>query len=388
MIHFKYLPEEIKKDVFYQLPGAFSPADPVSMLQYALGAALYVPGVNEGIATAIVNRRYPQLTSVILCLEDAIGDNEVKAAEKTLIQSMVKIKEALEEKKLSEADLPLIFVRVRSAEQLQKLLNKVDKLDLLCGFVLPKFTSQNGMDYLHSIYAANKHYGTNFYAMPILESPEVIYKESRIEELMKIKAIMDAYKNLILNVRIGATDFSSLFSIRRSIDCTIYDISVIGECITDIINIFSRSETNYVISGPVWEYFARTRVLKPTLRESPFIEEKGDRGRVERQHLLDESIDGLIREVLLDKANGLTGKTVIHPSHITYVNSLQAVTREEYEDALMIARSDSSDKGALKSPAGNKMNEIKPHTNWARKILTKARVYGVLDENASFTSLF
>jgi hypothetical protein len=93
------------------------------------------------------------------------------------------------------------------------------------------------------------------YGLPILESGPVIYKESRTHTLQTIKEILEQYKNLVLNVRIGATDFSSLFGLRRSPDMTIYDITPIRDCVADIINIFGRVDASYVISGPVWEYF-------------------------------------------------------------------------------------------------------------------------------------
>jgi len=55
-------------------------------------------------------------------------------------------------------------------------------------------------------------------------------------------------------------------------------------------------------------------VLKPLLRMSPFAEHDPGGEKLRRQ-ILRQSLDGLIREILLDRANGLTGKTIIHPSH-------------------------------------------------------------------------
>ena len=45
--------------------------------------------------------------------------------------------------------------------------------------------------------------------MPIIEDSRVAFKETRMDELMAVKEIMDEYKDLILNVRVGGTDFSS-----------------------------------------------------------------------------------------------------------------------------------------------------------------------------------
>jgi citrate lyase beta subunit len=94
-------------------------------------------------------------------------------------------------------------------------------------------------------------------------------------------------------------------------------------------------------------------------------------------------IDGLLREVIMDKANGFVGRTVIHPSHIKYVNALLSVTREEYEDALAI--SNSSEGGVFKG--NNKMNEVTPHSSWAYKTLMRARAFGVIESAKSYWEL-
>ncbi|WP_249713460.1 HpcH/HpaI aldolase/citrate lyase family protein, partial [Bacillus cereus] len=71
-------------------------------------------------------------------------------------------------------------------------------------------------------------------------------------------------------------------------DSTIYDISVIRECIADIVNGLGREEDGFVISGPLWEYFSNHRVLKPALRETPLSEN----GALDtRKALLDDCLD-------------------------------------------------------------------------------------------------
>jgi citrate lyase beta subunit len=224
--------------------------------------------------------------------------------------------------------------------------------------------------------------------MPILETADILYKETRIGALNGIREILDEYNDLVLNIRVGATDFSSLFGIRRGYDMTIYDISVIRDCIADILNYFTRVDKGYVVSAPVWEYFSSgDRVLKPQLRRSPFEEAYGSEGIEIRRELLNAYLDGLIREVLLDKANGFMGKTIIHPSHIAPVQALYVVSHEEYMDALSIIKNNDGSVGVMKSQYENKMNEIKPHLNWAKKILKKSKIYGVYHEGQNFTSL-
>lgn len=389
MKHYNHLTEEQKDKLFYIKPKEFTKYSPKEYLSLALGGTLYMPCTRPTIADEIIEKKHPSLTSMVMCLEDAIGDEQIQEAETNLLKNMQILNKALEDGSITENDLPLMFVRVRNADQLKRLLTNVEDLKILCGFVLPKFSSKTGINYLRLIQMSNEIYDTNFYAMPILESSDVIYKETRLTELLTIKGILDSFKEIVLNVRLGATDFSSLFGIRRGMDFTIYDIAVIKDCITDIINVFNRKDEGYVISGPVWEYFSNhTRILKPMLRETPFIKSRGKQGLVDRKDLINDykAIDGLIREVILDKANGLVGKTMIHPSHISFVNSLQIVTQEEYEDAKSILESQGI--GVVKSGAGNKMNEIKPHTSWAMRIMAKSKIYGVMKKDENYTSLF
>ncbi|WP_258012602.1 MULTISPECIES: HpcH/HpaI aldolase/citrate lyase family protein [unclassified Paenibacillus] len=368
------------------------------MLAYAIGAALYMPATRSEVAEEIKNGKHEGLTTVILDLEDAIGDQQVGQAEQSLAQQLFQLLSYVRTGMMSEQQLPLLFVRVRSVEQLERLLNGLgESLSLLTGFVLPKFSSDNGRAYFALIaeYNRSMHTGAGnennmpvLYGLPILESSKIIYRESRWKELLSIKEILDEYQEYVLNVRIGATDFSSLYGLRRSPDITIYEIAVIRDCIADIINLFGRVGSNYVISGPVWEYFShRERVFKPQLRVSPFEDTLGKPGRHLRMDFISDAVDGLIREVMMDKENGIIGKTIIHPSHIKPVQAMYAVTHEEYMDALEIVERNDGSLGVFKSTYANKMNEIKPHLNWAYRIINRSKVYGVLHEQQHFVSL-
>ncbi len=357
-----------------------------------------MPATRSEVAEEIKNGKHEGLTTVILDLEDAIGDQQVGQAEQSLAQQLLQLLSYVRTGMMSEQQLPLLFVRVRSVEQLERLLNGLgESLSLLTGFVLPKFSSDNGRAYFALIaeYNRNMHTGAGnasdmpvLYGLPILESSKIIYRETRWKELLSIKEILDEYQEYVLNVRIGATDFSSLYGLRRSPDITIYEIAVIRDCIADIINLFGRVGSNYVISGPVWEYFShRERVFKPQLRVSPFEDTLGKPGRHLRMDFISDAVDGLIREVMMDKENGIIGKTIIHPSHIKPVQAMYAVTHEEYMDALEIVERNDGSLGVFKSTYANKMNEIKPHLNWAYRIINRSKVYGVLHEQQHFVSL-
>ncbi|KGR76135.1 HpcH/HpaI aldolase/citrate lyase family protein [Ureibacillus sinduriensis] len=388
MKHFSFeTPERLEK-IFYKQPESFTKYSEREVLSYMLGATLYMPATKDSIAKDVITKKFKDLVSMVIDLEDAVGDNQLEEAEELLVKHLETIYTALENEEILIEDLPLIFVRVRTPEQLKRMnaqfgvLNKV-----LTGYVFPKFSYKNGREFMETIAGMNSE-ETVLYAMPILESSEFIYKEERMESLLKTKEILDAYKEYVLNVRVGCTDFCGLYGIRRNVDTTIYDVSVIRDCLADILNVFNRREESYIISGPVWEYFSKDeRILKPQLRVSPFEERHGNTGVRKRKELIGEFLDGLINEVILDKLNGIIGKTIIHPTHIKPVHALYTVTHEEYMDALSIVNNAEGSVGVLKSQYQNKMNEVKPHYYWANRILLRAKAFGVFNEDQDYTSL-
>lgn len=390
MKHYGHLTEEQLEDTFYIKPSDFNNKSPKPVLSRALGATMYMPASRKSIADELLNQKHISLTSTVIDLEDALDSDNIEEGIENIFTQLLQLEEELEKAPEKRDTLPLLFIRVRNVGMLATFLNKAEKLTLLTGFILPKFSSENGNAYLEHIAVANsKLQGIHkFYAMPVLEASNIIYKETRLSELMEIKRIVSNpnFQPIILNIRLGGTDFSGLYSIRRSIDTTIYDINVVADCLTDILNLFSRAEDDYVISGVVWEFFSQhNRILKPNLREAPFIKSGGNTGRLKRKTLVDGALDGLIKETLLDRSNGIVGKTIIHPSHIRVVNALQVVNEEDYKDALMIL--ENQGKGVMKSTNGNKMNEMSPHIHWATKLIEKSKVYGVLRNEKTYYDL-
>lgn len=374
--------------LFFKLPEEVFSTSEKEVLSYALASTLYMPATRPNIYHDLLIKKHPALTSMVICLEDSIGDHEVEVAERKLVEELTHIYQALEEGVLVKNELPLIFIRIRSVAQFLKIMHTLgDKIALLTGIVIPKFEAVAGKIILKEVENYNK-LGHCLYAMPILETKKIIEKETRMEELLSIKKVLDHYKHLILNVRIGATDFCGLYGIRRNAETTVYDIAIIRDCISDIVNLFTRADSAYVVSGPVWEYFTtKERVLIPQLRETPFRKRYGKAGMNMRTQLIDKHMDGLIREVMMDITNGLTGKTIIHPTHIKPVQALNVVSYEEYLDACNIIDSSNGDIGVMKSSFSNKMNEIKPHFYWAQKIILKSKVYGVFHEGTTYIDL-
>lgn len=365
---------------FVMAPVDFNKYTDRSLLQYCLGATMYMPGTKD-FAKAIVEKRYPGLTSMVMCFEDACKEEDVPAAELNCIHVLETLKQEVEAGILKYEDIPLIFFRVRNVEQFKHFasLLKPEHIRYITGFNFPKFNSLNAAAYIDHLVDLNHQFGEVVYGMPIIEDARVAYKESRLDELIAIKRVMDQNKDLVLNIRVGGTDFSSCFGVRRGINYTIYDIMTVSDCLLDILNVFTRNN-DYTVSGPVWEYFKVNKSMKD-MKELPVIDLQ--QTILKRKAIVNDAVDGLMRELMLDQANGFMGKTCIHPSHLNYINGMLAVTKDEYDDAYQIMHTSG---GVIKGTKG--MNEIGPHKNWAEKIMMRAQAYGVIENDAAYINLF
>ncbi|MGC5342680.1 HpcH/HpaI aldolase/citrate lyase family protein [Streptomyces sp. DT24] len=379
MRHFGHIAPAVREALFFQEPCEFSARSPATTLSAALGATLYSPATRPALADDIVKQTGRGVVSMVLCLEDSIDDCEVAGAEENLVAQFADLH-------ARDARLPLLFIRVRTPEQIPDLVRRLgDSARLLSGFVLPKFTEDSGVPFLEALTTAETAGGRRLFAMPVLESPELLHLESRTETLRGIARTVDKYREHVLALRLGVTDFCSAYGLRRSPDMTAYDVQVVGAVIGDVVNVLGRADgTGFTITGPVWEYFRlQERMFKPQLRRSPFM------GRAEelRTALIEHDLDGLLREIELDRANGLLGKTCIHPSHVQPVHALSVVSHEEFSDAQDILRPERGGGGVLRSAYTNKMNEVKPHRAWAERTLRRAEVFGVARENVGFVEL-
>ena len=352
------------------------------LLQYCLGATMYMPGTKD-FTPKILSSAMPGLTTIVLCFEDACPAGQVEQAEQNVYRLLEAVTAAVESGVLSEDRVPLIFVRIRDNEQFHRFAKGLTKQQVrsLCGINFPKFNTRNGRAYYTFLRELNERFGEVLYGMPIIEDAEAAYKETRLSELLGIKEILNEFRDLVLQIRVGGTDFSSVFGVRRGVDYSIYDIAPVRDCLADIINVFARNN-DYILSGPVWEYFRAPQELMFDDLPAHGLEDY----LLKRVPLVNNEIDGLLREVILDKANGFIGRTVIHPTHVKFVNALMAVTKEEYDDAMMIL--DHAGEGVLNGIGHNKMNEVRPHTNWAVKIANRAKAFGVIENERAYLQLF
>lgn len=382
MRHFDHLAPTVRNGLFHKEPCAFDAGSPARTLAVALGATLYSPATRSTLAGDVVKQAERGVVSMVLCLEDSIGDAEVAGAEENLVRQLT----ALASRDEGTSALPLLFVRVREPGQITALMRRLGPAGrLLSGFVLPKFTEERGLPFLEALAAAEGACGQRLFAMPVLESPELLHLETRTETLGGIARAVEKHRDRVLALRLGVTDFCSAYGLRRAPDMTAYDVQLVASVIADVVNVLGRADgSGFTVTGPVWEYFPQPqRMFKPQLRRSPFA------GAAEalRAALIEHDMDGLLREIQLDRANGLQGKTCIHPSHVAPVHALSVVSHEEFSDAQDILRPDRDGGGVLRSAYTNKMNEVKPHRAWAERTMLRAEVFGVAREDVGFVEL-
>ena len=311
---------------------------------FELGGLLYMPAYQKNIVEKIKENKIPDLRSVAFCLEDSIQDASLYDAEKALHWILLELKQI----KGEGGSLPHVFVRIRTPEHMTRILGEFrDVRNVIDGFVLPKFDLGNADRYVSVVEAMDD----KKYVMPILESSMVADAGYRIEKMQLLKQKLEKIKPYVLNVRVGGNDFCNLFGLRRKVDQDIYQIGMVRDVLVDILNVFGQE---YVVSGPVWEYFG-----------------KDPDGKWAK---------GLKKECEKDILNGFVGKTAIHPSQLPIINEALKVSREDFEDAKQILGWNDEKAGCKKSIRANRMNEVKCHQKWAAKILILGQTYGVKEE--------
>ncbi len=315
-----------------------------SLIYYTVGALLYCPANNDSIANSIIEERFGMKYSLALCLEDTIQDHCVKEAEQKLVSALKKI---YQEKQSSTFYIPKIFIRVRNPEQISVLYEQLDEArELLTGFIVPKFAVDNADSYIAEILRVNHGSDRKIYMMPIFESPTMIHLQNRSSVLYTLKEKLDAVSQYVLNIRVGGNDLCHAFGFRRHSSESIHSIRPIANLFADIITVFGM---DYVVSGPVWEYF------------------QGKNWDL-----------GLTNELQEDILCGFLGKTAIHPNQIPVINEAYRVLQSDYDDAVSILNwNPDTNKLVSSSSTKERMNEYKTHYNWARKILYMADYYGL-----------
>ena len=136
---------------------------------------------------------------MVVDLEDAVADHHVDLALDNLINALIELDR-------SPADM-LLFVRVRTPEHIRQIVDGLGgSCGALTGFVLPKFSASTGARFLGEIVSGSERIGSRLFAMPVVETPDVLYRETRDEALSAVRDLLGQYRDIVLAVRFGATD--------------------------------------------------------------------------------------------------------------------------------------------------------------------------------------
>ncbi|WP_347351259.1 HpcH/HpaI aldolase/citrate lyase family protein [Acetoanaerobium noterae] len=378
MRHYMHLSDSELNKIFYKKPEAFDNTTKKNQLRYALGATLYLPATKY-IAPYLLEKRYSHLTSFVMCFENLIEERNINIAEKTLLNTLRTLKMAENENRINKDELPLFFIHVRDPLQFERLyeilIKEKDIISYISGFFLPKFNSNNADAYLSTVKKI-RLISEYIYALPIIESKEIISLASRISELITLEKTIFEYRDMILGIRIGGSYINSVLGVNSLEAMSIYDVGITASIIYDIINSFiNLSYEDIAIYSSSWD--KKITSFQTVSKSSNAF----DQNKVIYNHAFthDPSLDGFIREILLDKLNGCVGKTVVYPNQISIVNALYSVERKDYELALSI---NSSNEPSL--TYGEQIN----NKIWSNKILSLSKIYGVLNENYSAVDLF
>lgn len=313
------------------LPNLFSnreihPIEQPTLNPYQLGASLYMPATRSvGAMLAVITRqKMPTLNTLILCLEDAVSEQDVPMA-------MANIAELLGKLATDNSDnRPLVFIRPRHPALLKQLA-ELPHLEQITGFVLPKVDMLTLADWR----LACQSLARDFYLMPTLETAS-IFNPFHNQELAM--ALTEAFSQSILALRIGGNDLLACLRLRRAKDVTLYD-TPIGALIYQLLGCFVPY--GFYLTAPVFEYLDKNDLMLAELRQ--------------------------------DVRLGLVGKTIIHPNQLAIVQTAFAVEKGEFEQAQAILHSEA--KAVFKHD--NSMLEPATHAQWARQILARADVFGV-----------
>jgi len=293
---------------------------------YHLGATLYMPATRTDIASSILDNKIAGLRSIVICLEDAVSDADVPLA----LYNLQQILHTLAAAKTAGygAKWPLVFIRPRHSEMGRALTACAD-LTAIDGLVLPKFTLAS----LPAWWDMVKD--THLCMMPTLETEEV-FDVLQMRELATTLLAHPCHDRIIA-LRIGGNDLMNVIALRRPRNLTLYD-SPMGYTIKMLVAVFGSRD--FALTSPVCEHIDDHQVME--------------------------------RELALDMAHGLVGKTAIHPNQIAKIERALMVSPADHADALRILNSSQAvfkSQGAMCEPA--------THRRWALRVLERAQVYGI-----------
>lgn len=292
---------------------------PKSFSPWCLGASLYMPAHRRDLMDYANGEKLQSLRSMIFCTEDAVSHTEVDSSLRHLGLCLQGFREVPNR---------LRFIRARNPEILARLLDLPD-IEKIDGFVLPKFNENVFHAYFDQLQ------GTTFKVMPTLETKDV-FDVGAMRELRQGLSQADVFTRILM-LRIGGNDLMNLLCIRRPRNMTLYE-TPLGHVIAQLVTTFKPY--GFSLSAPVFEYLEDAATLQ--------------------------------KEIRLDLAHGLTGKTAIHPTQVPVIEAMYGVDSEDYEMALALNQSSSPAVFRMH----NAMCEVETHKQWGRDIIDRRQRYG------------
>lgn len=289
-----------------------------------LGATMYVPVIHPQLSDVISGASYPNLRSVVLCLEDALHDNDIRLGLETLRTLLVT-------RKISNG--PLVFVRPRDLEMALHIAT-FPGIETVDGFVVPKLAA----DTLPAWIAIARQ--LDIVLMPTLESAWVF---DAVALSYFANTLIEASEGRVLALRVGGNDLLSHLALRRVRGQTIYEGPLAG-CLSQLM--CSLSGRGLALTAPVFD-------------------------------IIDDP-DTLARECQRDADFGFVGKTAIHPNQIDIIQASFAVSHAALVDARQVL--DNSAPAVFKR--GGAMLEPATHSAWAKQTLARAAIYGCRPEKS------
>lgn len=287
----------------------------------SLGATMYMPATRADLWDVVKGEKYPQLRSVVICLEDAVVEQDVAFALTNLQALLLRL---ANEPRLERH--PFVSVRPRHLE-MARTMGQWPLITQVDGMVLPKFGLANLLEW-------QKIIPESLMVMPTLESAET-FDMVAMRELRQ--ALLQDFRPT-LALRIGGNDLLGCLGLRRPVHQTIYR-TPIGQLIANLSGQFLPF--GFSLSAPVFEHFSQT-------------------------HLLEE-------ELQIDIQHGLSGKTIIHPSQIELVHRAYQVEEHELIEAKKIL--DVNAKAVFECHGS--MLELTTHRRWAQRTLERATMFGI-----------
>lgn len=292
---------------------------PAQVSYFDLGASLYTPSICEKLSERLQGD-IPFLRSIVVCLEDAVKEDEVSFALNNLKNALQNMQSNRTLKR---------FIRVRNPLMLAEILN-YGNINIIDGFILPKFD-------LHTIDLYEKVFRENgqhvFQVMPTLET----YQVFDYQAMSALANRLQKWGDRVICLRIGGNDLMNLLGIKRMQGMTTYDTPL--RSVIDQLIVHFRPK-GFELSAPVYDMI--------------------------------DDIETLKKEVAMDLVYGFFAKTAIHPSQIPVIESAFSNFSESHvEQAQRVLRYDS----AAIFKFNGQMMESTCHKNWANRTIQLAKRY-------------